>query len=201
MPVRHDEHGRFAPGPSISVKPADERAFTGDVVNTRKKLSKLETGELSEKIVAEHFRRNGIPDVRSINVARNNAPVDLIGDHTAIEVKTGLVSNSERAQQWRATIGQPGKQETEWLKTASKKDKAAWNAQKSADILDRKNNELDQLSDELGVKMKAKTVGVIIHPDKRRADLYVFDGFHHRIGWNSTDARHAYVGTYSYGNP
>ena len=173
----------------------------GQVVNTRKKPSKLQTGELGEKIVAEHFRRNGINDVRSINVGRKNAPVDLVGDHTAIEVKTGLVSNSKDAQQWRATIGQPGPAEAAWLKTASREDKAAWNAQKSADILDRKNKELSALSDELGVKMKAKTVGVIIHPDKRRADLYVFDGFHHRIGWNSADAKHAYVGTYSYDNP
>ena len=52
----------------------------GQVVNTRKKPSKLQTGELGEKIVAEHFRRNGINDVRSINVGRNNAPVDLVAD-------------------------------------------------------------------------------------------------------------------------
>jgi hypothetical protein len=195
----HDDTGRFTTGGGVALEKSNERAFAGRQVETITQLSKLETGSLGEEIAVAYFRDHvGIKDVRSINVGRNNAPVDAVGDHTAIEIKTGLVSNSKSAQQWRATIGQPGKEETEWLRKASREEKATWNEKKAQAILDRKIAALKELSKELGVNMKPKTVGVIIHADRRKADIYVFDGFHHRIGWTSDLAKKSYVGTYSY---
>jgi hypothetical protein len=47
----------------------------------------------------------------TVNVGVNNAPIDVAGDHMAVEVKTGLASNGVKSQHWRATIGQPGKAE------------------------------------------------------------------------------------------
>jgi len=181
-----DERGRFA------------TAFEGKQVKTRKKLSKLETGEIGERVVTDYFKSIGMKDTRSLNIKGNNFPIDLAGDHTVMEVKTGLVSNGPGAQQWRATIGQPGKEESKWLKTASADEKRDWNAAKAQAIIDRKEATLKQLEKERGVELKAKTVGVIIHPDKRLADIHVFDGFHHRIGWKSDVAKAGYVKTVRY---
>ena len=122
----------------------------------------------------------------------------MLQDHQLIEVKTGLCSNGKTAQHWRATIGQPGKEESAWLKTASKEDKAAWNQQKSDAILQRKQATLDEFSKRLGTPVAGKTLTIILNPDTRSADIHIFDGFHSRIPWNSDQAKAGYVGTFRY---
>jgi hypothetical protein len=120
-----------------------------------------------------------------MNVRVNNAPVDLLQDHNAIEVKAGLVSNSKSAQHWRATIGQPGKKESEWLAKAPPELKSAWNERKGKEILNRKQKALRQISKDAGSKVTGATYTLILNPDKKQADLFRFPGFHLRIGWNS----------------
>src|SRR5208282_2069144 len=137
-------------------------------------------------------------DAGPVNSEQKNFPVDLIQDHELIEVKTGLVSNGSAAQQWRATIGQPGKVESEWLKTASKDEKRIHNARKKAAIMERKAAVMKEYSRRTGKKFAGKTVTLIIDPDTGTADVHVFDGFHHRIGWNSDAARAGYRGSFAY---
>jgi hypothetical protein len=182
-----------------SAKPT-QRVFTGKVVETKAKLSKLEVGAIGEQMVIDYLRSQGKRDARTMNVRVNNAPVDLLQNHTAIEVKTGLVSNGKGAQQWRATIGQPGVKETQWLAKASSKSKAAWNERKAQAILDRKQQALKQISKELGRKVTGSTFALILNPDRKQADMFRFNGFHLRIGWNSPQTSKAYVGTFAYGN-
>ncbi len=40
---------------------------------------------------------------------------------------------------------------------------------------------------------------VILDHDRKTADVYEFDGFHPRIGWNSAEAKAGYRGSYTYG--
>jgi len=51
---------------------------------------------------------------------------------------------------------------------------------------------------QLGRPVKPVTVGVILNPDTKTADVFRFNGFHARIGWNSPQAQKAYVGSYKY---
>lgn len=183
---------------NLETAPTEERAWVGHQIATTEKLSKLETGALGEQIITDYMKSIGIGDAQSLNVKGNNFPIDLAGDHTLVEVKTGLVSNSASAQQWRATIGQPGKSEREWLATASAAEKRDWNAAKAQEILDRKVAALSSLEKERGVKLTGKTMAVIIDPDRKSADIFVFDGFHSRIGWNSAQAKAGYVKTVKY---
>jgi hypothetical protein len=176
------------------------RAFAGAQIETKKKLSKLEVGELGEKIVIDYLKSTGAKDARGLNIKQNNFAVDVVQNHGAIEVKAGQVSNGRSAQQWRATIGQPGKAETRFLKTLDSDQKREWNQKKNQQILKRKEQAVQGLSEKLGRKVKSQTYGVIINPDTKQADLYKFDGFHLRIGWNTPQARAGYVGTVTYGN-
>lgn len=180
------------------LKSTKERAFNGETVETKTKLSKLETGAIGEKVVISYLKSQGFKDARSTNVKVNNFAVDLVHDHEAFEVKAGLVSNGKSAQQWRATIGQPGKAESAWLKKASPEAKRAWNEKKGQDILSRKTAALNTLSKQLGRKVKGSTFTVILNPDKKTADLYKFSGFHLRIAWNSAQAKAGYIGSYKY---
>ncbi len=196
----HDAKGRFcsasaAPSVPVKIRTVPGPMFKGEPVALKTKPSKLEVGELGEQLVAGFLKAKGKRDVKTLNVKVNNFPVDLAQDHSAIEVKAGLISNGKSAQHWRATIGQPGKAEQAWLKKASKEEKAAWNAKKAEMILARKQKALDQLSKRLGRKVKAKTYGVIINTDKRTADIHEFEGFHLRIPWNSAQAKAGYRGT------
>lgn len=174
-----------------------ERAFSGKQVEGTK-LSKLQTGALGEKLAIHYLKSIGFKDARTLNEVGNNFPVDLVQDHEVYEVKAGLSSNGPSSQQWRATIGQPGPKEREWLKIASKEEKRAWNQQKQKAILKRKQQAVRTVSKRVGHPVKGKTLSVIINPDTRTVDVYQFDGFHLRVGWNSEQAKGAYRGSFRY---
>lgn len=184
--------------PSMRLTPSKERAWNGKQVETKVKLSKLETGKIGEEAVLAHLHQAGFTDARPLNEKHTNFPVDMVQDHGAIEVKAGLVSNGKSAQKWRATIGQPGKAETEWLKTASKEEKREWNSKKADAIMDRKKAAVKELSDELGVRVKGYTMTTLINPDTKTVDIFKFSGFHHSIPWSDAKVAKAYVGSYKY---
>src|SRR5579864_2594038 len=77
-------------GEQIQIKPSARRAFSGVQVETRTKLSKQEAGKLGEQIVIAHLKLQGFSDARPLNLSKNNYAVDLVQDHAAIEVKTGV---------------------------------------------------------------------------------------------------------------
>jgi hypothetical protein len=181
------------------LKRVDKRVYEGEQRLIQTQISKQTAGAIGEHIAVAFLKGEGIHDAAPLNTRTTNFPVDLIGDHILVEVKTGLISNQKGAQHWRATIGQPGKKETEWLKTASKEDKAAWNKRKNQEILARKNKVLDDMTKKYGTKIKAKTLTTIINPDTHTADVYLFEGFHSAIRWNSDEAKKAYQGTFHYG--
>lgn len=175
-----------------------ERAWNGEPKDLKHKLSKLEAGQLGEAIAVKVMQKGGAKDAGLLNVKGNNFPVDLAHNHEVVEVKTGLASNSRAAQQWRATIGQPGVKEAEWLAKASPDQKAAWNAKKQQMILRRKKAIVRDFSSKLGVKLEGSTMAMIIDSDRKIVDVYRFKGFHNRIGWSSSEAASAYVGSYKY---
>ena len=175
-----------------------QRVFDGSPIPNKTKISKQTLGAIGEQIAIAYLKQFGIKDAKPLNVKTTNFPVDLIGDHMCVESKAGNVANSKAAQQWRATIGQPGKKETEWLKIASKEEKREWNKKKAKAIMDRKHKVLYDMSKKYGTTIKAKTITTIINPDTRMADIFVFEGFHSRISWTSKDAQEAYAGTYRF---
>jgi hypothetical protein len=184
----------------LKLKVVRQRAFRGEPVATMTTISKSETGKLGERIIISYLQQMmGKKDARHLNLDRNNFPIDLVQDHESVEVKAGLVSNGKDAQKWRLTIGEPGKKEKEWLKTASDSAKAKSNERKQQAIVERKAECLENLKRELGGPVKAKTMTVIINPDTKTADVFEFDGWHDRISWNSEQAKTAYKGTVKYG--
>lgn len=203
LPGQHPQkrHGRKGPRniESLSLTPLDQPGWKGEPQDLDTSMSKLETGELGEQIAVSWLRQQGFEDADSLNTNGNNFPVDLAHNHEVVEVKAGLASNSERAQQWRSTIGEPGIKEKVWLTTIDDATKLAWGDQKRAAILARKQDILDNFSSESGKSVTGKTATVIINPDTNTADLFMFDGFHGRIGWKSSQADEGYVGTFKYG--
>lgn len=191
--------GEPAYKPTVAVKKAKPgvRAFDGKPVETAK-ISKQDAGKIGENIILAHLHAEGFKDARPLNTKQNNYAIDAVQDHETIEIKTGQVSNGAGAQQWRLTIGEPGKKEKEALKKMSPAQKAKWNARKQKEIHDRKAKALGEIGKELGHPVKAATMTVLLDPGKKVADVYRFDGWHDRIGWNSEEAKKAYVGTYHY---
>jgi hypothetical protein len=175
-----------------------ERAFRGDQVNVQTKLSKQLAGVIGEKIAIHYLKSIGLEDARTADLDRNNFPLDVIAGFEAVEVKTGNAGNGPGAQQWRLTIGEPGKKEKEWLAKATPEEKAFWNANKQQMIHDRKGAALKELESKLGGKVKARTIALILDPDRGVADVYSFDDWHDRIGWNSEQAKKGYVRSFTY---
>jgi len=179
------------------LRPTRERAFNGEPVDTVK-ISKQEAGKIGEEIILSFLISRGRKDARPMNSELNNFPIDLIQDHETIEVKTGQVSNSKGAQQWRLTIGEPGKEEKARLAKMTPEEKYVWNEKKQRDIVLRKERVLKEVSEELGRPVKAATMTVLLDPGRKVADVYRFPGFHQRIAWTSEEAQKAYVGSFVY---
>ena len=55
---------------------------------------------------------------------------------------------------------------------------------------------LAELSAMAGSEVKGMTIGIILHPDGKRADMYQFDGFHLRIPWNMAEEVGIFMGSY-----
>ena len=200
----HDNKGRFAStggsgyNPGVALASSKSTAWNEQPVDLKAKLSKQEAGALGERIAIAYLQSKGFSDARPLNQTKNNYAVDMAMDHKAIEIKTGLVSNGTSAQQWRATIGQPGKAEAAWLKKASPEAKAAWNKKKQDAILARKEAAVKEVERTLGGKVGRETVALIVNPDTKTADIYRFNGFHLRVGWKGEQAKSGYVGTFKY---
>jgi hypothetical protein len=183
------------------LKKQKQHAFTGQQVQLGVQPTKRETGKLGEAVMLAWLRQQGGHEAaHHLNHEAENYPVDMVAGPYLIEAKTGLVSNGPSAQHWRATIGQPGKAEADWLRTASPEAKAVHNQKKMTAIMDRKKAALAKISKQVGRKLKPMTLTTILNPETQTADLYQFDGYHHHIRWNSKEAKSGYVGTFSYGH-
>lgn len=193
--------GSAAPavGVTIARAPRGQRAL-GDEPSGGKVITKKETGNIAEAAAVAYMRKKGWDNARRVEVpgGRNNLPIDVVYDHAAAEVKGGLSTNRKDARKWRLTIGQPGKAETAWLKTASPAAKAKWNAGKRARIVARKKAMVAALSKAKGYRVKLQTVTAVVNTKTRLVDIHVFDGVHPSIRWDSPEAKKAYVGTFRY---
>jgi HK97 family phage portal protein len=203
-----DEYGRWASvGSGITLKavPSEQRAFTGEPIETENKLSKQEKGRLGEEILASWLRTQsalGLDDVKTHYTS--NYPLDLLGFKDgkpvgAYECKSGTVDNKKDSQDWRLKIGEPGKAEKALLAAMSPEDKKRHNQQKRADIHTRKYNALAEINQQQGVEnVKLRTLAVVIDPDRKVVDVYQFEGVHDFIGWKSDLMKQGYQGSYEY---
>lgn len=201
-PAGSPEGGEFtAGGRGVTIRPAPAkaRAFSGWPVSLKKEMTKQETGAIGEAVAVAYLRSLGFRDAATVNVGRNNMPVDVVFDHEVIEVKAGLASNGPSAQQWRLTIGEPGVKEKAWLARASDAAKERWNDRKERAIVARKAAMMRSIAKSLGRRaVGGRTITTIVDPDRGLVDVYSFRGFHPRIGWNSDQAKAGYVGTFRY---
>jgi len=194
-------HGHLGrPGKIGGSLPADgQRVWQGERQEpTRKRLSKLEVGERGEALAARVLSEIYDAEFISLNEGINNAPLDMGGDHRAVEVKTGLVTNTSTALHWRATIGQPGKAETELIRSMTREQKREHNLYKQQQIMKRKYDMLSGMSELVGAKVEPITIGIILSEDGSRGDVYEIPGFHLRLTWKDYATDEYYVGTYDY---
>lgn len=196
-----DHSGR--PGKIGGSAPA--RVWTGvaqaaqtDVVdNAAAGHARLRTGQVGEQLAMRVLsERIGVP-FQTLNVGINNAPIDVGGDHTAVEVKTGLASNGPTAQHWRAMISKPGKKEQELINQMTPAERKALNKYKEQQALQRKNEMLSELTEMAGAEVKPLTVGVILSPDGKRGDVFFIPGFHTRLPWKDYATDEYFVGSYA----
>jgi hypothetical protein len=185
-------------GPGLSFAPTAERVWTGKSQPAAGDLSKETTGALGEALAAHVLSQRFGARFETLNQGLNNAPLDVAGDHVAVEVKTGLASNGASAQHWRATIGEPGREEKAAMRGLTAAEKAEYNQIKQELVMERKADMLREMSTIIGGDMQGYTLGVILAPDGRRGDAWLIPGFHARIGWNQLARTYqdAYVGTW-----
>lgn len=144
------------------------------------------------RVLSERF---GVP-FETLNVGINNAPIDVGGDHTAVEVKTGLATNGPTAQHWRAMISKPSKKEQALIDQMSPADKKAYFKYKDEQTMQRKQDMLKKLTEIAGSEVKPITVGVILSPDGKRGDVFIVPGFHLRLPWKDYATDDYFAGSY-----
>jgi hypothetical protein len=182
---------------------ADTRVWSGTQQASAQELSneaagyaKLNTGQVGEKlamkVLSEKF---GVP-FETLNVGKTNAPIDVVGNSSAVEVKTGLATNGPTAQHWRAMISKPSKKEQELIAKMTKEEKKELNRYKDQQTLERKHAMLDKMTEIAGTKIKPITVGIILSADGKKGDVFIIPGFHNRLKWAEHAVDANYAGTY-----
>lgn len=162
-------------------------------------LDKLQTGSIGEAMVIQALSDHFGVKLATLNVGMNNSPIDVGGPGVAIEVKTGLSSNSESSRIWRANLGEFGKKEKELVSQMSPEEKKQYFTHKSQRILERKNKLLQELSEMSGEEVKGYTAGVILSPDGKKGDVFLVPGFHLSLSWGKYAKDDYYIGSYSAG--
>ena len=124
---------------------------------------------------------------------RNRVPVDVLGDRFAVEVKTGLASNRRQSQQWRLQLSTNPARERTQIDGMTRRELARYNGLKSERHRARKEMFLKAHPGVMGV-----TITLILDMSLHLVDLFWFDGFHSRIGFNSQAAAAAYRHTFCF---
>jgi hypothetical protein len=183
-----------------ALKPEAQRAFEGEQVPSKTKLTKLQKDEVGEQIMFRLMEKLGLKNPQSLNehYGVNNYPLDLAGDHLAIELKTGDASNGPSGQQWNTKIGQMGPAEQAKYDKMSPEKRRIHNDKKMKDIIKRKYQALARLRKETGVDYKPWTFGLILDTDRKVADIHAVPGYHPRIGYKQKEAQDGYVTTVKY---
>lgn len=192
-------HPGAAHGSTVSVKPAESRAWGGkEPVAVKTALTKQETGRVGEAVGIAWLKAQG-KDARPMNSAKTNFPVDALEDHRPTELKAGLCSNSRGAQQWRLTFSKESATEKADYEQLTPEERTAWNADKQRRIHERKEAVIKALEEENpGEAIHPRTLCVVLNPDTRTADIFEFDGFHDRIDWQSDLAKKGYRESVTY---
>lgn len=188
--------GKVGGSSTLSFSRINERVWQGKQSQEQSTLSKLETGDIAEKMVIQALKDHLGVELTTLNVGMNNAPIDLGAPGMAVEVKGGLTSNSSSAQGWRATIGEPGKAEKALIAQMTPEEKKAHNQYKSQKILERKQRLLDELSEMSGEQVKGYTAGVILSPDGKRGDVFLYPNFHLNLRWSQYAVDEYHIGSY-----
>ena len=188
----------YGPGPHPSGSAQSvhgKRVWRGKRHSGTAQLSRIRTGNIGERVATRVLTKKYKTNFELVNVGLNNAPIDIAGDSLAVEVKTGVATNTYKAQHWRATIGQPGIKEQALLDKMTKDEKRNYNKYKQMLILERKNDMLNSMSSTDNT-LKPLTVGVILSSNASKADVYFIPGFHLRLPWKDYATDEYYVGTY-----
>jgi hypothetical protein len=194
-------HPGSAHGSAVSVKAIKKRVFNGEPIPVKTTLTKQETGRVAEAVALAYLKTiKGFKDARPMNTEATNFPIDMIEDHAPTEVKGGLVSNARKSQQWRLTFSKTSKAENEAYEKMTPQEREEWNQHKQRRIKERKAAVIKSLEKKYGKPIKPRTLTVIINPDTKTADVFIFDGFHDRIDWQMDIAKKSYVGSVSYGH-
>lgn len=182
---------------SANYLPKAERVWQGKQAEGKLQFNQNETGRRGEQLAAKALQEKFGTEFSLMNVGLNNAPIDVAGDHHAIEVKTGPATNSRSAQQWRITTSYTsGPTEQALIAKMTPAQRSEYNVYKQQQSMARKMSAVARMSELAGTEIKPATVGVILSADGTRGDVYFVPGFHLRLGWGSYATDEYYIGTY-----
>lgn len=161
-----------------------------------KQLSKQESGALGENIIVSHLRKIGHKDAVLLNEGNPSYPFDIIYDHTLVEAKTGLASNQLNAAKWSINFGLPSKKLRARIKKMSPAKKKRYYEKAYAKIIAAKLKVKAEYERRTGKPIRIASMGVILNPATKAADIYEWDGIKKQTRWLNVQDR--YKGTVRY---
>ncbi len=174
----------------ISVAPTSRRtwrAVPGQTGYSHKNaLDRQSLGRVGEDVALAYIR-DMLGDKNAYIMSRRTSrfPVDIVSPKYgwAVEVKSGQPSTTRGGQCWRVWVGQDSGRYASSRRSMSIAQIKRTNAKMVERALAAKTAVVKKLSREVGRNIKAKTMGLVINPETRTADIFVFDGFHALITW------------------
>jgi hypothetical protein len=189
------DHPGATKGAEVNVIVSKERAWDGKAseIPLKNLITPQQTGCVGEAVALAYYRQVlGYKDADPINSENPSEAADMIEDEHPTEVKAGLVNITKKSQQWRLTSSKESKEEIALYDKMSAKERKLWNLDKAKRIKLRKKALIRDYNKKTGKRHTFKTITVVVNPDKQICDLFVFDGIHSRIDWQSAEAKAAY---------
>lgn len=184
--------------PTGGVRTSKVRAISGIIPDTP--LPDQSVRGIGYRIILTWLKSKGYSDAHYLSVEGGNFQKNIIHSHEIVEAKVGQVSDDPNSKKWKMLSEKPSEKEREWFQSASEEDRVEWLKMKKEMIFKKKLQVLEEIENQIGHKLSRKTVGAIINPDKMIADIFVLDGFHTELDWDSDLVKDAYIESVEYGD-
>lgn len=187
----------------VKLTPVKTRVYRGEPVALKTKYSNDDIGRIATAIAMSYAKTYmKLKQPLPLTQHKGFKAFDMVaGDH-AVEIKGGHVSNNEA--KWKSSKGglsaaeQKRRREIRTGGSAAKKARLKeFDADMENRIVPRKYAQMKTMSADLGRQLQPHTLGMIVNPDTRTADVFHIPGFEKIHRWKQLGKY--YKGTFRYG--
>jgi hypothetical protein len=186
----------------VKLTKVKQRVYQGKPVELKTKYNNDDTGRIAASIAMSYAKDHlKLKNPYLLTQHKGYKAFDMVAGNHAVEIKGGLVSNKDA--KWKSGKGGLWPAEKERRRKimatgtlAEKRAIARMDAKLEENIVPRKLEQMKRMGAEMGRRLYPHTIGTIINPDTKTADVFHIPTFEKITRWKQI-GKH-YKGTFRY---